>query len=55
MNNPLRVVAHPEGAEIVFTVRQLRLTDEEFERDVEAVGRDLDALKGLVESSTRGR
>jgi len=48
VHNPLRVIAHPDGAEIVFTVRQLDLSDEEFERDVAAVERDLDALARLL-------
>ena len=47
--NPLRVVAHPEGAEITFTVRQLALTDDELERDAATVQGDLERLKGLLE------
>lgn len=47
VTNPLRVVAHPEGSEIVFTVRQLDLSDEEFARDVAAVESDLDRLAGI--------
>lgn len=47
--NPVRVVAHPDGAEIVFTVRQLTLTDEEFERDCATVAADLERLAGLLE------
>ena len=50
VNNPLRVVAHPEGAEVVFTVRQLGLTDDEFDRDVQRVAADLRELKGLLET-----
>lgn len=49
VNNPVRVMAHPDGAEIVFTVRQVDLGDEEFERDAATVGEDLDRLKGLIE------
>lgn len=48
--NPMRVVAHPDGAEVVFTVRQLGMTDEQFERDAAAVERDLQALGRIVES-----
>jgi hypothetical protein len=44
VTNPLRVLAHPEGCEIVFTVRQIELTDEEFDRDVAAVEADLARL-----------
>lgn len=49
MNNPVRVVAHPDGAEIIFTIRQLGLTDEEFDRDAAMVEQDLDTLKMIVE------
>ena len=50
VTNPVRVLAHPEGAEIVFTIRQLDLTDDEFDRDTAAVERDLERLKELLES-----
>lgn len=49
VTNPLRVLAHPEGSEIVFTVRQIELTDEEFERDIGMVEGDLERLKRLME------
>ena len=49
VNNPVRIIAHPEGAEIIFTVRQLDLSDDEFERDAATVGDDLDTLKSLFE------
>lgn len=49
VSNPLRVVAHPHGAEVVFTVRRLDLTAEEFDRDCATVARDLDRLRELVE------
>ncbi|WP_202865027.1 SRPBCC family protein [Serinicoccus sediminis] len=49
VTNPLRVLAHPHGSEVVFTVRQVELTDEEFERDCRTVAEDLDRLAGLVE------
>ena len=48
-HNPLRVAAHPEGSEVVFTVRQLALTDDELERDADLVQADLDRLRGLLE------
>lgn len=51
VNNPVRVLAHPEGAEIVFTVRQLDLGDQQFAEDVAAVARDLDRLKELMEAA----
>jgi hypothetical protein len=44
VTNPLRVVAHPEGAEVIFTVRQIELTDDEFERDIRMVEADLERL-----------
>jgi hypothetical protein len=50
VTNPVRVLAHPDGAEIVFTVRQLGASDEDFARDVEAVEADLHRLKALVEA-----
>lgn len=49
VTNPLRVVAHPEGAEVVFTVRQLDGDGDAFERDVAAVADDLARLARLVE------
>jgi uncharacterized protein YndB with AHSA1/START domain len=51
VTNPVRIIAHPDGAEIVFTVRQLGLTDEEFDRDATTVGEDLDTLKRLIEGA----
>jgi len=47
VNNPIRVLAHPDGAEIVFTIRQLDLGDDEFERDCRLVEEDLDRLAQL--------
>jgi hypothetical protein len=49
VTNPMRVLAHPEGSEIVFTVRQIELTDEEFDRDIGMVEGDLERLKRLME------
>lgn len=51
VNNPVRVIAHPDGAEVVFTVRQIELTDDEFARDLRTVGEDLARLKECVESA----
>lgn len=42
---PVRVLPHPDGAEVVFTVRRIELTEEEFERDVRAVADDLARLE----------
>ena len=55
VTNPLRVVSHPDGAEIIFTVRRLDLTDDEFDRDVKTVGEDLDRLRRLVDEVTNSR
>ena len=48
-SNPFRVLAHPEGAEVVFTLRQLELSDAEFDRDAAMVEADLRRLKALLE------
>lgn len=52
VNNPVRVVEHPDGAEIIFTVRQLDLDAEEFDRDCATVAADLHTLKDLIEQSS---
>lgn len=49
VHNPLRVLAHPEGAEVVFTLRQGGLSETEFERDAAAVAADLRRLRDLLE------
>lgn len=49
-NNPLRVLVHPEGAEVVFTLRQGDTSDADFERDAGMVAADLQRLKALVEA-----
>lgn len=46
--NPLRVLEHPDGAEVIFTVRQRDLSDDEFEADCAAVEGDLEALRQVV-------
>ncbi|RCS62290.1 SRPBCC family protein [Microbacterium sp. JB110] len=50
VSNPLRVVAHPDGAEVVFTVRRLDATDEAFDADCAAVADDLDRLRRILEA-----
>jgi hypothetical protein len=48
--NPMRVTAHGTGSEVVFSVRrQPEMTDEEFDRDANAVQADLVTLKRTVE------
>ena len=49
-NNPFRVLAHPEGAEVLFTLRQPGLSDAEFDRDAARVEADLRRPKELLES-----
>lgn len=49
VTNPIRVMAHPDGAEVLFTVRQIELTDDELERDVRTVEADLARLKAVLE------
>jgi hypothetical protein len=49
VHNPLRVLAHPEGAEVVFTLRQGAASDAAFERDAALVAADLARLKALLE------
>ena len=48
VTNPVRVLRHPQGCEVVFTVRQIELTDDEFERDCALVADDLARLDALV-------
>jgi hypothetical protein len=49
--NPLRVVRDGTGCEVIFTLRQRpEMSDEEFERDADAVRKDLAALKSVVET-----
>ena len=48
--NPLQVLNHPEGAEVLFTVRQRDLSDDKFERDIAEVAADLGRLRDLLES-----
>lgn len=49
VTNPMRVMSHPDGAEILFTVRQLDMSDDDFDRDCAAVAADLEALQRLIE------
>ncbi len=49
--NPLRVISDGDGCEVIFTLRQApAMTDEDFERDADAVAKDLATLKSLVET-----
>ena len=44
VSNPFRVLSHPEGAEVIFTVRQLERDDDEFAGDIAMVAADLERL-----------
>ena len=48
VNNPLRVLTHPDGAEVLFTVRRLGASDADFDRDCAMVLADLERLRGLL-------
>jgi hypothetical protein len=48
-NNPVRVLVHPDGAEVVFTLRQGDASAEDLARDAALVEADLQRLKRLVE------
>jgi Polyketide cyclase / dehydrase and lipid transport len=51
--NPMRVTADGAGCEVVFSVRrQPQMSDEEFDRDANAVLADLLALKRLMETES---
>lgn len=52
VRNPVRILSHPMGSEIVFTIRQIELTDDEFDRDTNVVEQDLERLKQLMEKRT---
>jgi hypothetical protein len=48
-SNPMRVVPAPGGSEVIFTVRRRGMTDDELDRDVQAVHADLETLARVVE------
>lgn len=48
VNNPLRVLAHPNGAEVLFTVRRLGASDADFDRDCATVLSDLERLRAVT-------
>jgi len=53
VTNPLRVIAHPDGAELIFTLRELADDDAAFEADAAMVEADLARLKELLEGPAR--
>jgi len=47
---PIRVIAHDDASEIVFTLFRLPgMTDEEFKRDMGNVQKDLETIKAILE------
>lgn len=49
--NPLRVIPWGDHCEVVFTVRsRAGMSEDEFERDADAVAADLNTLKRVLES-----
>jgi hypothetical protein len=53
--NPVRVTADGSGCEVVFTLRRLPgMSDEDLERDADAVAADLTRLKRVLENATGG-
>ncbi|MET4581481.1 uncharacterized protein YndB with AHSA1/START domain [Conyzicola nivalis] len=51
--NPMRVIQHGDGSEVVFTLRRADdQSDEEFEHDAATIVADLHTLKALLEGGT---
>lgn len=51
--NPMRVIANGNGSEIFFTLIRLpEMSDEQFAQDARWVEKDLNILKGLMESGS---
>ncbi|MFI7242598.1 SRPBCC family protein [Streptomyces qinglanensis] len=49
--NPVRVIVHGAGSEVVFTLRRRpEMSDADFERDADTVAADLVRLKSIMES-----
>lgn len=51
VQNVLRVLPHPHGAEVVLSLRQLTGDDDEFEQDAATVSGDLDRLRAILEGA----
>jgi hypothetical protein len=49
MHNPMRVMPNGSGSEVVFTLFQRDMSDDELARDAGMVARDLATLKALLE------
>lgn len=53
VHNPMRVVPHGNGSEVVFTLfRQPGISDEKFAEDAQWVEKDLKMLKDLLEHAS---
>lgn len=51
VHNPMWVQRHPQGAEVVFSLRRLEgVTADAFEADARAVAADLERLRSLLEA-----
>lgn len=51
VTNPMRIFANGDGCDVVFSVRRLGATsDADFAADVDAVARDLAALRSVLET-----
>ena len=50
--NPLRVLPHPLGSEVVFAVRDAAGDEDGFEQDAAAVAEDLERLRAMIEGPT---
>ncbi len=49
-DNPLRILANGDGAEVAFTVRRHDgMTLEQWDEDCDRVAADLETLRGLME------
>lgn len=51
VTNPMRIVANGNGCDVVFSVRRRpEMSDADFAADVDAVSRDLAALRSVMEA-----
>ena len=56
VHNPMRVVPNGDGSEFIFTLfRQPGMSEEQFADDAQAVARDLQTLKEILEGGSRNR
>jgi hypothetical protein len=51
VHNPIRVLPNGTGSSVVFTLmRRSGVSEQQFDDDTQAVKKDLDTLKGLLEA-----